>query len=109
MYSVSGVATRNGNPLPGLYIRFQPEDRTKYADSAAMTDAQGHFTMKVGSTPGVFPGPHTVYVGDPRSLQGGQTSNDPDYQAALKAYGPQSTMRVEFDDDNENFELKLDG
>jgi hypothetical protein len=109
MYQVSGVATRNGHPLPGLYIRFQPDDQMKYADSAAITDAQGRFTMKVGSKPGVFPGPHTVYVGDPKSLQGGRSSTDPEYQAAIKAHGPNSTLKVEFTADANNYELKLDG
>jgi hypothetical protein len=108
MYSISGTATSNGKPLPNLYINFSPDDKSKYADSAAMTDAEGRFTMRVGSREGVFPGPHTVIVADPAGLQGGSSSSDPDYQAAIKKYGRNSPLRVTIDKDDDEFELKLD-
>jgi hypothetical protein len=108
MYAVSGVATRNGKPLPRLCITFHPDDRDRSPVSAATTDDKGRFTMTVGSREGVFPGGYKVTVSDPSALQGGRSSNDPEYVAAVKAYGAESPMHLTVDKDDENVELKFD-
>jgi hypothetical protein len=108
MYAFSGVATRNGKPLPKLCIMLHPDDRDRNPMSVATTDGEGRFTMTVGSKQGVFPGGYKVVVSDPSALQGGRSTEDPDYRAALEAYGAQSPLHITIDKDDDEFELKLD-
>jgi hypothetical protein len=108
MYSFSGVATRNGKPLPKLCITLQPDDRDRNPSSVATTDEEGRFTMTIGSKEGVFPGGYQVVVSDPSALQGGRSTDDPDYRAALEAYGAQSPLHITVDKDDDEVELKLD-
>jgi hypothetical protein len=108
MYAVSGFATHNGKPLPRLIIMFHPDDRDNSPVGAAVTDETGHFTMAVGTRKGVFPGGYTVIVSDPQAIQGGRSTDDPDYIAATKKYGANSPMHVTIDKDDDSYELKLD-
>jgi hypothetical protein len=108
LHSVSGVATRNGKPLPKLFVSLRPDDKMHASEAFGATDAEGRFTLAVGSREGAFPGSHTVFVGDPAAIQGGQSSTDPDYRAAIEKYGKNSPLKITIDKDMDNWELKLD-
>ena len=109
MYRVRGTLTHQGKPVPKIYLVFKPDDLTKYAESVAVTDAEGRFDMMIGSTPGVFPGPHTIIAEDPLAADGAKTSEEPDYLAVIAKYGPEvSTYRMTIEKDLSNLELKLD-
>ena len=109
MYRVRGTLTHQGTPIPGLYLVFKPDDLTRYAESVAVTDAEGRFDLMVGSTPGVFPGPHTVFADDPLAVQGAKTSEDPGYLAVVAKYGPDvSEFRITIDKELTDLELKFD-
>jgi hypothetical protein len=107
LYDVSGVATRGGRPIPKLFVSLRPEDAMHGSEAFGATDAQGRFTMQIGSREGVFPGVHTVVVGDPAAVQGGQ-STDPDLRAAVEKYGKDSPLKITIDKDMDDWELKLD-
>jgi len=110
LYEVKGRLTHQGEPIHSMLIYFVPEDTANHPESYAITDEQGRFEMKVVSTPGVAPGKHTVYVQDPKAVQGGKTSTASSYQAVLKKYGSEETspLTMEVDQDLPDLELKLD-
>jgi hypothetical protein len=107
MYSISGVATRNSQPIQGLFVTFRPDDPSKTPEGFGSTDSQGRFTIQVGSKKGVFPGSYTVMIGDPAAIQGGN-SNDPIVKAVMEKYGRNSPLKVTVEMDDDDFELKLD-
>lgn len=110
MYDVRGQLTHQGQPIPQMTVIFRPENLGKHPESSATTDAEGRFVMRVGSTEGVAPGKHTVFVQDPAALHGAQTSDDPAYQAVLQKYGSPKTSpyTITVEDDLGDLELKLD-
>ncbi|PQO33353.1 hypothetical protein C5Y96_10905 [Blastopirellula marina] len=110
LYQVKGRLTHQGEPIAGMMIFFVPENTGEHPESYATTDDEGHFEMKVVSTPGVAPGKHTVYVQDPAAVQGGKTSTAKSYLAVLKKYGSEkkSTFTITVEEDMPDLELKLD-
>lgn len=109
LYTVRGKVTHNGKPMAKLYIVFQPDDPLKAAESIALTEDDGSYEMSIGSTPGVFPGEHTVTADDPRRPDGLKISTEPDYLEVIKKYGPGvSTYRVDIQKNMKDFEIKLD-
>jgi hypothetical protein len=109
LYKISGVAMRNGKPIKYLYISFVPDDLNTKAVSTAATDPDGKFEMRIGSTPGVYPGEHIVTAHDPLVDMGSKTSTEPDYLEACKKYAPgKSPMRMTIDKDNLKLVLNFD-
>jgi hypothetical protein len=110
LYEVSGRLTHNGTPIAELEVVFYPDNSAENPLSSGFTDDEGKFVMMVGTANGVAPGNYTVYVQDPAALQGGQTSEAPDYQAVLNKYGSleESSYKITIDDDLHDLELKLD-
>ena len=51
---------------------------------------------------------HTIMVSYPMAAVGGKSNSDPDYIAATKKYGMNSTLKVTLEKNDPNFELKLD-
>jgi len=110
-YEVSGTLTHNGEPIAQMEVIFLPEDTGLYRESLAITDAEGKFTMMyTNKLEGVAPGSNTVYVRDPASINGDQTSTEASYVAVLEKYGDPATspMKVTIEDDQVEYELKLD-
>jgi hypothetical protein len=65
---VSGKVTRNGKPLAGASVAFQPVVATNPGpNSHAKTDASGFYELKVvgDDKPGAVVGVHRVYVTPP--------------------------------------------
>jgi hypothetical protein len=109
LYRVRGVVTHQGKPVSKLYLVFRPDDLTKYAEAVAVTDDNGRFDLMIGSTTGVFPGPHTVIAEDPLAVQGAKSSEDPAYLAVCKKYSSAgSTLKITIDKNESNLQLKLD-
>ena len=69
--------TYKGQPIPQVYLRFEPDDLTTKATSMAVTDANGKFEMAIGSTPGVFRGKVKVFCDDPLAAMGAKTARSP--------------------------------
>jgi hypothetical protein len=63
---VSGRVTLDDKPLPNATVHFHPLSEEKYPgpSSAAKTNAQGEFTMKLATsgTPGALVGKHKVII-----------------------------------------------
>jgi hypothetical protein len=92
-----------------LYITFAPDDLQTKAMSTGATDKNGHFEMKIGSTPGVYPGQHTITAHDPLVDMGSKSSTEPDYLEVCKKYAPgKSPMKITIDKSNSNMELNFD-
>lgn len=110
MYSVEGTLTHNGKPIPKMYIVFTPVNTDENPESTAMTDDNGRFELKCGSIDGVAAGDYKVYVQDPKSLMGGKSSEDSDYQKVLEKYGDptKTTVQYTIDSNMTDFELTLD-
>lgn len=109
LYTISGVAQRNGKPVKYLYITFTPDDLNTKATSTAATDENGKFEMKIGSTPGVYPGEHTITAHDPLVDMGSKTSTEPDYLEVCKKYAPgKSKMKMTIDKSDSNLVLNFD-
>jgi hypothetical protein len=110
---VRGTLTYKGQPIPQVYLRFEPDDLTTKATSMAVTDADGKFEMAMGSTPGVYKGKVKVFCDDPMAAMGGRTPVPKEVEAAYRElcakYGAgKSTYELTIDKDQPNFELKLD-
>ena len=110
MHAVRGTLTHNGESVSDMLICFEPIDRDQNPASEAITDQYGRFELRVGKTRGVMSGEYIVYVQDPASIQGGQTSTDPNYLKVLEKYGsPElSGKRIMVDSAKTRYELKLD-
>jgi hypothetical protein len=109
LYQVKGTVTREGRPVKLLYITFIPDDDGTRAVSVGASDANGHFEMKIASTPGVFPGPHKIFCHDPLLDMGAKTSTEPDYLACIKEYAPgKSPLTINVEKNLTNYELKMD-
>lgn len=112
---VTGVVTRQGKPIPNLFLNFQP---TKGRPSWAMTNAEGRFDVKYDAEQdGAVKGHHKIWVAfrpsSPREefeFQSGKKKMPQDLQAVLDKYGSvaTSTLQVEVKQDRQQLELKLD-
>lgn len=107
IHKFKGTATHNGKPLAKLYISFVPDDQMTKATATAVTDENGKFELKLGSTSGCYPGEHTIVVADPLAAVGGKSSDDPDYLAVTKKYGYKSELKINVDKDESNYKLEL--
>src|SRR4051812_13104986 len=110
---VSGTLTYKGQPIPQVYLRFEPDDLTTKATSMAMTDEGGKFEMMMGSTPGVYRGKVKVFCDDPLAAMGGKSpvprTIEPAYRELCGKYGNgKSTYELMIDKPNSNLHLKLD-
>lgn len=109
LYRIKGTVTHNGKPVKLLLLTFTPDDEMTKAPAMGATDDNGRFEMKIGSTPGVFPGKHTISCHDPLIDMGSKTSTEPDYLAVIAKYAPgKSTMIINVEENNDNLELKMD-
>ncbi len=104
-----GIVTHNGKPIPNLYLTFMPTDPMTQPASSSSTDKNGRFELKIGSAGGVVAGKYTVTCSDPAALNGGKSSDDPDYITVCKKYAQgTSTYVIDVQQSNTNLELKLD-
>lgn len=104
---VSGTATREGKPVAGLLINFEPE---KGRSSWGISDDAGRFTMEYDAEQkGVVAGRHTVSaVFRADELAG--TKPTPATRAIQAKYGDltKSPMKIEVTAATEALELKFD-
>jgi hypothetical protein len=98
-HPVSGRVMRNGQPLAGAIVVFQPvaDNPNGGAGSTARTDADGRFTLAVVDPPtaGALEGKHTVRIllwDDKVSGKGVEASRK---QLLLPKYNDQSTLTFE--------------
>lgn len=109
LYKIKGTLTYKGKPVPYVLLTFTPDDEKTKAPATSGTDKNGKFEMKIGSEPGVFPGPHKVTCMDPQSIMGGKSSTDPDYIAVTTKYAPgKSILTFNVEKNESSLELKLD-
>ncbi len=109
LYSIKGQVTHNGKPVKYLMLSFIPDDENTKATSTGSTDEEGRFEMMIGSTPGVFPGPHTITASDPLIVVGSKSSTEPEYLAVIAKYAPgKSPLKMNIEKSDSNLQLKLD-
>jgi hypothetical protein len=112
---VTGKVTRGGQPVPRMFLSFQPDEgRASWANS----DDEGNFELEYDSThKGARVGEHTVVVmyrptsiDEEMKMNKGKFKLHPDLQKIQAKYGPQGTekLRVKIDPDPQPLELKLD-
>jgi hypothetical protein len=110
---IEGTLRFQGKPIPGVQISFEPDDLTKKRTAMAMTDANGHFKMEMGSTPGVFKGKNKVICDDPLAAMGSKTPVPAEVESAYRAltakygYG-KSPHEVTIEKTDKKFDLNLD-
>ena len=112
---VQGKVTRGGQPVPTLFLSFQPDDGRS---SWGISDANGDFTLEYDSQhKGARVGEHTVTVlhrpasiEEEMKMNKGKAKLHPDMQKVLAKYGPQGTekLRVTITADQGPLEVKLD-
>lgn len=113
--SVTGIVRRAGQPVPHLYLTFEPENgRPSWASS----DEQGRFTLKYDRhQDGGLVGTHKVYVDfkprDPaeeEAFRTGKKSAPAELRAILKKYGgrDRSPLTVVIEKAGQVLELNLD-
>jgi hypothetical protein len=110
---VRGTLTYKGRPIPGVYLRFEPDDLTTKSTSMAVTEADGKFEMFIGSTPGVFRGKVKVFCDDPLAAMGAKTPVPPDvepaYRELCEKYGTgKSTYEISIERSESNLQLNLE-
>lgn len=109
LHKIKGQVTHHGKPVKYVYISFVPDDPNTMATATGSADENGFFELMIGSTPGVYPGGHTVTAQDPLIAVGATTSKEPDFLAVTSKYGPgKSTMKFNVEKNEYNLELKLD-
>jgi hypothetical protein len=109
---VNGTLTYKGQPIPQVYLRFEPDDLTTKATSMAVTDASGKFEMAMGSTPGVYKGKVKVFCDDPMAAMGGRTPVPKQVEAAYRElcakYGAgKSTYELTIEKHEPDLQLQL--
>ena len=108
-YRVSGVATRNGQPMEFLQITFVPDNAELVRPPIAMTDKEGKFKLTTGSIAGVKKGAYSIYIDDPERVGGGKTSTEEDYVHVITRYSAaNSDLKIDVDRHMDDFQLKLD-
>jgi hypothetical protein len=110
---VEGTLRFQGKPIPGVQISFEPDDLSKKSTSMAMTDANGHFVMQIGSTPGVFKGKNKIICDDPLAAMGSKTpvpaEVEPQFRALCAKYGyGKSKYELNIEKTNKNLDLNLE-
>ncbi len=110
---IKGTLTYKGKPIPGVYLRFEPENLARGSTSMAVTEANGKFEMFIGSTRGVFRGKVKVFCDDPLAAMGGKTAVsadiEPAYRELCAKYGHgKSTYEITIEKSNPNLELRFD-
>ncbi len=109
LYTIKGTLTYKGKPVPYVLLTFTPDDQNTKSPATSGTDQDGRFEMKIGSQPGVFPGPHKITCMDPQSIMGAKSSTDPDYIAVTTKYAPgKSVMTINIEKNESNLKLELD-
>jgi hypothetical protein len=116
--AVSGTVTRNGKPVPNLFLNFEPDHGRP---SWALADEQGRFTLEYDDRQkGAITGTHTVWVlWRPRSPEeemidlgqrAGKVNKPADLPAITEKYGSRekSQLRVEITKPVTDLEIKLD-
>jgi hypothetical protein len=111
--AVRGVLTYKGQPMPNVYLRFEPDDLMSKSTSMAVTDAEGRFEMMIGNTAGVFRGNVKVFCDDPQAAMGGKSEVpkevEPAYRELCRKYGSGKSGHVITIDKNEaDLRLNLD-
>jgi hypothetical protein len=112
---VTGKVTRGGEPVPKMFLSFQPDEgRSSWANS----DENGNFELEYDSThKGARVGEHTVVVmyrpasiDEEMKMNKGKFKLHPDLQKIVAKYGPDAKdkLRVTIKPDPEPLELKLD-
>jgi hypothetical protein len=107
----NGRVTRNGRPIPNLFLNFVPD---KGRPSWGLTDADGNFVTHYDRTrDGIVPGMHTVFVTykrfDPRE-GGGRLTEPEGLMPILAKFGKlESTpLRIEIKAGTQSIDLRLD-
>jgi len=112
---VTGKVTRNGQPVPKLFLSFQPDNgRASWATS----DDDGNFELEYDSThKGARVGNHTVTllhrpasIDEEMKMNKGKAKLHPEMQKILAKYGPTGTdkLQVTISAQQEPLDLKLD-
>ncbi|HZN35806.1 MAG TPA: hypothetical protein VFB80_18380 [Pirellulaceae bacterium] len=113
MCAVRGTLTYKGQPMPQVFLKFEPDDLTKKSTSMAVTDASGKFEMAIGSTPGVYKGKVKVTCDDPLAAMGTKTPVPKEVETAYRElcakYGTgKSTYEMTIDKPLTDLKLALD-
>jgi hypothetical protein len=103
--TVRGVLTYKGQPMPSVFLRFEPDDLMSKSTSMAVTDAEGKFEMMIGNTAGVFRGKVKVFCDDPQAAMGAKTPVPKEveeaYRELCRKYGTGKSSHVITIDKNE--------
>jgi hypothetical protein len=110
---VAGTITRNGKPIPNLFLNFVP---VQGRPSWAITDANGQYKLEYDDKQkGAVVGQHAVWVASPPTGSEGmgpedQPKSSPDLPEILKKYGNQkdTPLKVEVKAANRVLDLQLD-
>jgi hypothetical protein len=117
-----GIVKLHNKPVPNAEIMFLPEDSSKGPSSSAITDADGHFTLKTeDGRDGAVVGKHRVTVrtskprNDPRPEDnphaGSMTGDMPSYVPVSEVYGKVNAQNpigvIEVITDQHTYDLNL--
>lgn len=116
---VSGVVTRNGEPVGHVYLQFlpDPERGGSGPTSEAYADENGRFTLQCQPWPGdgrsrtaAVVGTHRVVVTDMKSSSGSQSSRSPPVSRIPRPFTTVTTtpLRVEITSSTREIEINLD-
>jgi hypothetical protein len=113
LVQIQGRVTRGGQPLPGVILRFVPEEGRP---SMGRSDQEGKFKLSYSKNyEGARLGKHRVFVvfdntpATPYDESGRQRLNA-DQQAVIEKYGKLETspLEVEIQEEGQQVEIKLD-
>lgn len=112
---VSGTVTRNGQPVPNLFLNFVP---TQGRPSWGITDEQGRYTLNyTRGQDGAVTGTHKVWVkykpsdpGEEMAMMQGRAKVPQELAEIVEKYGKQETTPLEFQisEDGQVIDIALD-
>jgi hypothetical protein len=119
--TVTGKATHNGNPVPGVIVSFVPQGENEVGPSTGLTNESGEFTLTVFKTKerGAVVGSHKVCVSLPlkpdedkeqrkNAAKNPYAGLSPDVVEVLRKYGRQETTPLTVEVTGDTLDLKLD-
>jgi hypothetical protein len=105
---VTGKVTRDGQPIPGVMVEFQPD---KGAPSYAFTKTDGSYEMQYQvARKGALLGHHLVSVRTPSERTDPETGDTVNVSESIpKAYNDETTLEYQVVKGKNNFDIVIQG
>ena len=105
---VTGVITRDGNPVAGVVVEFQPD---RGAPSYAFTEKDGSYSMQYQTDrTGALLGHHVIRIRTPKEITDPETGETISRKETIpKAYNDESTLELTVESGPNTYDIEIKG